>query len=179
MPAQTVKNYLDEQQIRYVTIGHSPAFTAQEIAASAHIKGQELAKTVIVKLDGQMAMVVLPAPRKINLQLLKDVTGERGDARVRSVIDDATSLSHALLKMPNVSDNITVHTDCDVMSFYESFLRGDDEPLRCEPTVTEIDRSSETWGLQEWCRQVVWYGMKKSAYFYGCQSREMQLAGHY
>ena len=111
--------------------------------------------------------------------LLKDVTGERGDARVRSVIDDATSLSHALLKMPNVSDNITVHTDCDVMSFYESFLRGDDEPLRCEPTVTEIDRSSETWGLQEWCRQVVWYGMKKSAYFYGCQSREMQLAGHY
>ncbi len=75
MPAQTVKNYLDEKQIRYVTIGHSPAFTAQEIAASAHIKGQELAKTVIVKLDGQMAMVVLPAPRKINLQLLKDVTG--------------------------------------------------------------------------------------------------------
>jgi hypothetical protein len=111
--------------------------------------------------------------------LLKDVIGERGNAHLQNVIDDAASLNYALLKKPDVSDNLTVHTNYDVMSFYEGFLRGDEAPLRREPTVIEIDRSSETWGLQEWCRQVVWYGMKKSAYFYGCQSREIQLAGHY
>ena len=45
------------------------------MAASAHVTGRELAKTVIVELDGQMAMAVLPANRKIVLQDLREVTG--------------------------------------------------------------------------------------------------------
>jgi len=51
------------------------AYTAQEVAASAHVTGKEFAKTVIVELDGQMAMAVLPANRKIVLQDLREVTG--------------------------------------------------------------------------------------------------------
>jgi len=61
MPVDRLKKYLEENDVRFVTIRHSPAFTAQEIAALAHIPGKELAKTVMVKLDGKMAMVVLPA----------------------------------------------------------------------------------------------------------------------
>ena len=56
MPAMKLKRFLDENQVRYVSIQHSPAYTAQEIAASAHIPGRELAKTVMVKIDGQMAL---------------------------------------------------------------------------------------------------------------------------
>jgi Ala-tRNA(Pro) deacylase len=74
MPAQKLKRFLDENGIRYVAIQHSPAFTAQEVAASAHIPGRELAKTVMVKLDGTMAMVVLPATKKIDLDQLEQVT---------------------------------------------------------------------------------------------------------
>jgi len=37
-----VKDYLDSHQIKYVTITHSPVYTAQEIAASAHIPGKAL-----------------------------------------------------------------------------------------------------------------------------------------
>ena len=77
MPAQKLKRFLDENGIRYVAIQHSPAFTAQEVAASAHIPGRELAKTVMVKLDGTMAMVVLPATKKIDLDQLEQVTGVR------------------------------------------------------------------------------------------------------
>ncbi len=62
-------------QIKYVTINHSPAFTAQEIAASAHISGKEVAKTIMVKLDGTLAMVVLPASDHINFDGLKHATG--------------------------------------------------------------------------------------------------------
>lgn len=75
MPARTLKEFLDKEQIKYVSIMHSTAYTAQEVAASAHITGKELAKTVIVELDGQMAMAVLPADRKIVLQDLREVTG--------------------------------------------------------------------------------------------------------
>ena len=75
MPVKTLKEFLDREKIKYVSVVHSTAYTAQEVAASAHITGKELAKTIIVELDGQMAMAVLPANRKIVLQDLRDVTG--------------------------------------------------------------------------------------------------------
>ena len=73
MPVQKLKKFLDERKVKYVVIQHSPAFTAQEIAASAHIPGRELAKTVMVKVDGKMAMAVLPASSKINMEQLTEV----------------------------------------------------------------------------------------------------------
>jgi Ala-tRNA(Pro) deacylase len=75
MPVRTLKAFLDRERIKYVSITHSTAYTAQEVAASAHVAGKEMAKTVIVELDGQMAMAVLPANRKVVLQDLREVTG--------------------------------------------------------------------------------------------------------
>ncbi len=75
MPVRKLKEFLDQENIKYVSIVHSPAYTAQEVAASAHITGRELAKTVIVELDGKMAMAVLPANKKIVLQDLREITG--------------------------------------------------------------------------------------------------------
>jgi Ala-tRNA(Pro) deacylase len=75
MPVRRLKEFLDQENVKYVTIGHSAAFTAQEIAASAHVPGKELAKTVLVKLDGKLAMAVLPASYKIELDLLRDAAG--------------------------------------------------------------------------------------------------------
>jgi len=75
MPVRKLKEFLDQEKVKYVSIVHSTAYTAQEVAASAHVTGRELAKTVIVELDGKMAMAVLPANRKIVLQELREVTG--------------------------------------------------------------------------------------------------------
>ena len=77
MSLSKLKAYLDQENIKYVSINHSTAFTAQEIAQLAHIPGNEMAKTVIVKIDGKLAMVVLPAPDHIDLDLLKGTTGAR------------------------------------------------------------------------------------------------------
>ena len=77
MPIQALKDFLDDNGVKYVVISHSPANTAQEIAASAHVPGQELAKTVLVKLDGQLAMAVLPASYQVNLDRLAKATGAR------------------------------------------------------------------------------------------------------
>jgi len=85
MPAKKLKDFLDNQKVKYVTITHSPAYTAQEVAASAHVSGKDVAKTVIVKLDGKTAMAVLPANRKNVLQDLRDVTGAD---RVRFATED-------------------------------------------------------------------------------------------
>jgi Ala-tRNA(Pro) deacylase len=76
MPWTQVKEFLDENNVPYVTISHSPAYTAQGIAASAHVRGKELAKTVMVRIHGKLAMAVMPAPYKVNFDKLKDAIGE-------------------------------------------------------------------------------------------------------
>ena len=75
MPADKLREFLDENKIKYVNIKHSLAYTAQEIAASAHIHGKEIAKTVIVKIDGGMAMSVIPANFKLDLGLMSRAAG--------------------------------------------------------------------------------------------------------
>ena len=75
MSLQKLRKFLDEQRVKYVTISHSPAFTANEVAAAAHISGKEMAKTVMVKVDGEMIMVVLPASMKVDFGRLLDATG--------------------------------------------------------------------------------------------------------
>jgi len=75
MPAQKLKDFLDKHNVKYVSMSHSPAFTAQEVAASAHISGWDMAKSVMVKVDGRLAMVVVPAPAMIDFKLLKKASG--------------------------------------------------------------------------------------------------------
>jgi Ala-tRNA(Pro) deacylase len=52
---------------------HSTAYTAQEIASLTHIRGEDFAKTVIVRVDGAMVMAVLPSSYHVDLPLLKAV----------------------------------------------------------------------------------------------------------
>ncbi len=77
MPVKKLKEFLDKNNVKYVIISHSPVYTAQEIAASTHIPGKELAKTVIVKLDGKMAMAVLPASYRVDFGQLKEASGAK------------------------------------------------------------------------------------------------------
>jgi Ala-tRNA(Pro) deacylase len=75
MPIRKLKQLLDDRHVKYVSVRHSPAYTAQEVAASAHISGYEIAKTVMVKVDGKMAMAVLPAPLHVDLHHLSELIG--------------------------------------------------------------------------------------------------------
>lgn len=71
MPSQLLKEFLNENDIKYISIMHSMAFTAVEVAKSVHIRSRDLAKTVIIKVDNELAMAVVPANYKVNLEILK------------------------------------------------------------------------------------------------------------
>ena len=75
MAVNRLKEFLDNNNIKYISVFHSHAYTAQEVAASAHIPGRKLAKTVMVKVDGKMAMAVLSASDKVDFTLLKEAAG--------------------------------------------------------------------------------------------------------
>lgn len=75
MPLQKLRTYLEKNGVKFVTISHSRAFTAQEIAASAHVPGKELAKTVMLKVDGELVMAVLPATSQVSVDRLRSAAG--------------------------------------------------------------------------------------------------------
>jgi Ala-tRNA(Pro) deacylase len=72
MIAKKLKDFLDSYEVKYVAVQHSPAFSAQEVAASVHVPGKEMAKTVIVNVKGELAMAVLPANFHIDFHRLMD-----------------------------------------------------------------------------------------------------------
>ncbi|MEN6463548.1 MAG: YbaK/EbsC family protein [Syntrophaceae bacterium] len=75
MPVKKLKDFLNTYEIKYVSVAHSPAYTAQEIAARVHIKGRKLAKTVMVTVNGKMAMAVLPASYKVDFDYFRKEIG--------------------------------------------------------------------------------------------------------
>lgn len=75
MPARKLKEYLDSHNIKYMTIRHSPAYTTQEVAQSIHIQGHQVAKVVILKIEGELAMAVTSADRMVDLPGVMRVAG--------------------------------------------------------------------------------------------------------
>jgi len=86
MPCTKLKEYLDKHEVAYIIITHSQAFTAQQVASSTHIPGMNMMKTVMVVINGQMAMAVLPASFYVDFNLLKEITGE-GNVRLASEME--------------------------------------------------------------------------------------------
>ena len=72
-----LKDYLEEHGVNYQVLYHQRVYTAQEVAASQHVSGKELAKVVMVRVDGKLAMVVLPASSMVDLKRLKEVFPEK------------------------------------------------------------------------------------------------------
>lgn len=77
MPLSRLETYLRNQDVSFNKIVHHKTYTAQRTAADAHISGKEIAKTVIMKLDGEMCMVVLPGDMQVDINLLKESTGAK------------------------------------------------------------------------------------------------------
>lgn len=67
--------FLNEQKVRYQVIHHPEAFTAQELAAIEHVKGQYHAKVVIALAGSAPLMLVLPASHRVDLDKLAKAIG--------------------------------------------------------------------------------------------------------
>jgi Ala-tRNA(Pro) deacylase len=80
MPAAKLKSFLEENEVEYKTLRHEAAYTAQGVAASTHVHGWELAKSVVLKVDDGYALAVLPAPAHVDFERIKLAIGARAVA---------------------------------------------------------------------------------------------------
>lgn len=75
MPARRLKEFLERREIPFRSIPHPQTFTAQRTAEATHIRGKRMAKTVIVRVDGFLGMVVLPADCRVDLEHIREAMG--------------------------------------------------------------------------------------------------------
>jgi Ala-tRNA(Pro) deacylase len=66
-----LKEYLEANGVSYTHCTHRLAYTAQGVAAAQHVKGREMAKTVILRTGDKFLMAVLPASHKVDIAALE------------------------------------------------------------------------------------------------------------
>lgn len=71
MPIQKLRDFLDDANIQYESISHQPTETARQTAKAVKMDDKDIAKIVMVRVDGKMTMVVLPASHKIHFNMLE------------------------------------------------------------------------------------------------------------
>ncbi len=77
MPSARLLRFLDENQVDFRLVEHASAYAARDVAYRAGIAQAVFAKTVLVRIDGKPAMVVVPADSRIDFALLKAAAGAR------------------------------------------------------------------------------------------------------
>jgi Ala-tRNA(Pro) deacylase len=140
MPATKLKEFLDNHGVKYVSIRHSPAFTATEVADSSHVAGRDFAKTIVVRIDDSFALVVLPASRRLVLADLRELLQTplvrlATEAEIRDLFPDCelgamppfghlyglpVYVAESLVNEPEIAFNAGTHTEVIKMS-YEDF----------------------------------------------------------
>jgi len=91
MSLSKFREFLDSHNVKYLVLSHSVAYTAQGVAALVHVSGKKMAKTVIVKIDGALAMALVPASLHVDLDLLRSITGGAVDLATEQEFKDAFS----------------------------------------------------------------------------------------
>ncbi len=71
MPGKKLKDYLNQNHVKYKTINHPLAYSAKEVSHCSHIPEKQLAKTVIVLAGNKLVMIVVPCTEVVNLMSLR------------------------------------------------------------------------------------------------------------
>jgi Ala-tRNA(Pro) deacylase len=72
-----LRELFDEAEVSYEVYNHPLAYTAQEIAAKQHFSGKVMAKVVMLKVDGALAMAVLMGSDKVSLATVRESLNAR------------------------------------------------------------------------------------------------------
>jgi len=73
-----LESYFREHGVAFDLQEHPTAYTAQAVAASEHVPGRMLAKVVMAGSNGDLVMLVLPAPSMVDLPKVAGVLGTPG-----------------------------------------------------------------------------------------------------
>jgi len=136
--------------------------------------------------DDEYQLIHLSTKGKLDLfyqeaqELLENLPIHSDKPDSKLVLAESIKINHALLKQPNLNDDIEIQCSFNILETYQHVLEG--KPIQIQPynATYHIKRSTQIWeDWASWCREVVWYGNKKGDYLYGSNNLEKYYAGHY
>jgi Ala-tRNA(Pro) deacylase len=71
----SIEQYLRERSLPFEPHVHRRAVAAQRLAAAEHVAGTRVAKVVVVRVDGALALAVIAAPQRLDLERMRTATG--------------------------------------------------------------------------------------------------------
>jgi len=81
-----ITNFLEKGNIKYETIEHKTVYTAYDKAATLKVHPKEIAKTLVVKLDRNVAFVVIPGNKNLDkMKIKKEVNKQRKKEGLKAV----------------------------------------------------------------------------------------------
>ena len=84
MSTERVCRFLSDKGVPHSLNNHSLAYTAQEVAESTRVPGRYMAKTLVVWMNNDLALAVVPASKELDLDALR---AETGAAEVRLALE--------------------------------------------------------------------------------------------
>ena len=75
MYSKKLIHYLKQNHVPFRIKKHPRAFSALTTAEAAHISGKHLAKTVILRVEGELRMFVMSAGELIDMEAMRDIFG--------------------------------------------------------------------------------------------------------
>ncbi|MEM7070593.1 MAG: hypothetical protein AAF403_02400, partial [Pseudomonadota bacterium] len=116
------------------------------------------------------------------LSALKELLIEQNKQNLEEVLEDSIKYNQALLSKPFIADDLTIELNYNLQDFWKNARIGLKTKLIKRPIQIKINRKARYYGdLNDWCREVVWWGNKRGAYLYDSEpyGDSCNLAGHY
>lgn len=90
--AITLRDYLKDLDVDYQVLPHDYEVTSSRIAQQAQIKGDQLAKAVLLKCDSGYRLAVVPSTAQVDLgklsQMLHERLGLAGEDEIEACFED-------------------------------------------------------------------------------------------
>ncbi len=135
--SQRLRTFLEGSRVKFTTTKHPVVYTAQEIAASQHVPGRQLAKCVLVNTERGPVLAVLAAVQLIDIPKLKsalrantltiakesDITSRFPDIDVGAMspfghlYEVPVVVDHGLEVSSSIVFNAGTHTDTVTMAY--------------------------------------------------------------
>jgi radical SAM superfamily enzyme YgiQ (UPF0313 family) len=186
-----IEGFMNPDEVRYPTLSHIYKFFIKE-AESIQGGGEEYVYSkewlgIYWPADEYM-FIYLTVEKKWD-QFYKEASILLRDIYVSADLDidlhmlsEAISLNHALISQPFIEEDIEFKTSYNFIEYYEGVKNGYEMSLKKGDFSTKIFRSKALYkSLEQWCREVVWWGNKKGAYLYQNDPSKVlpMLDGHY
>tara|TARA_Y100000310_G_scaffold325155_1_gene388202 strand:- start:918 stop:2930 length:2013 start_codon:yes stop_codon:yes gene_type:complete len=104
-------------------------------------------------------------------QVMSDLLKQRGEKDYEAVLHEVILFNREMIRLPFQTEDLVFETEHNILEVYRAGLVKEKKELRKSGYKSVIDRISKKWdSVDDWAREVVWWGHKKGDYAYPVKS---------